>query len=226
MTKNINDMTNKELAKFCKDNDIHVDSKNVSKPTKAEYILAIEENQAGPKEVASAEEAMDTVLSDKVVELEGLDTLEDVEEFLNIEEEEDGDQEAETPKVKELTRAEKRKKQWQELMPLRRVIINSNDNNQTRIKNQVEFCTWGNRLLGHHTDRFIVGKPWHVREGALRNLENKQTSLPIQDEEGNTVRFETVPAYVIQRLDQLSKVELENIAKRQIIRDNSIDNLV
>jgi hypothetical protein len=215
--KNFEQMTNKELQKYCTENNIRVDSKNVSKPTKTEFILAINEHEAGPSVATS----IDDVIDDNMIGSD-INADESLDDFFDN----DDGVKPKANKNKKITRAEKRKQQYLESMPLRRVIINSNDNNQTRTKNQVEFCTWGNRLIGHHTDRFILGKPWHVREGALRNLQNKKISIPIQDEEGNTIKFEVVPAYVIQRLDDLTKAELEVIAKRQTIRDNSIDNLV
>jgi hypothetical protein len=215
--KQIEKMTNKELAEYCKEHNIHVNSKNISKPTKTEFLMAIEEHSAGPKVVDSIDDAIDEAL---IAESGQLDSVDD---FLNVSDE--AEQKKTAPKRKK-TKAEIKKQQYAELMPLRHVIINSNDNNQTRIKNQVEYCTWGNGLIGHHTDRFIIGREWHVSEGALRNLLSKKISVPIQDEEGNTIKFEVMPAYVIQRLDDLTQEEIEVIAKRQIIRNNSIDNLV
>jgi len=217
--KDINKMTNKELGEFCKDNNIKVDSKNVSKPTKDEYIRAITEalNTAKPG-IATDEDVINEGITENM--------LDDVDEFLNVEDDTTDEKVTNEKKASAETRAQKRKRQWNELMKLQRVIITSNSNNQTTLPNQVHYCTWGNRLLGHHTDRFIVGKPWHVREGALRNLARMEISNSIQDEEGNTVRFERVPAFVIQRLDHLSDEERAVIAKRQIIRDSSIESLI
>jgi hypothetical protein len=216
--KNFDKMTNKQLQEYCEINNIRVDSKNVSKPTKSEYILAISEHEAG----LSIVDKIDDVIDESLIQDTTIDNDSDLGDFFDN----NDNVKPERVKKKVMTRAEKRKKQYAELMPLRRVIINSNDNNQTRTKNQVEFCTWGNRLLGHYTDKFILGRPWHVHEGALRNLEGKQIRVPIQDDEGNTVRFEVMPAYIVQRLDNLSQDEIDVIAKRQTIRNNSIDNLV
>ena len=203
-------MTNKELAEYCSENEISVESKNVSKPTKTEYLNAIYENEGD-------------ILGDELID--PITLADDVESFLDVSDTENEVQNN-SKKEKQLTRSEKRRLKWKELMPLRRVIINSNDNSQTKIKNQVEFATWGNRLIGHHTDRFVLGRPWHVREGALRNLRNMKISRSIQDEDGNTVRFETVPAYIIQELEPLSKNEIELIAKRQVIRESSIEQTI
>ena len=209
--KNFEDMTNKELAEYCKENNIDVPAKNVSKPSKTEFLNAIYANE-------------EDINSEGIYTEE--DALSNADDFLNVDENNSDENVTESAKQKKESRSQKRQKQWKELMALKRVIINSNDNNQTRIKNQVEYCTWGNRLLGHHTDRFIIGKPWHVREGALRNLKNMMISRSVQDEEGNTVRFETVPAYIIQELPALTKEEIDVIAKRQIIRDSSIESLI
>lgn len=222
MAKDINKMTNKELKAYCDTKGIDVDSKNVSKPTKTEYLVAISKFNIEKNAESSAEDLIDTEgLTDE--DIDALQELGDVDDFLDIS---DDTPVAPVAKKKKQTRSEKRKEQWDTLMPLRRVLITSNSTSQTTTKNQVHYCTWGNRLLGHQTDRFIVGKSWHVREGALRNLENMEISNPIQDDEGNTVKFESIKAYVIQRLDQLTLDELQIIGKRQIIRDSSIENVI
>jgi len=196
-----NDFTNAELKQFCEDEGIDVDSKNVSKPTKKEYIAAIEAFNA--KNNADAEDFLAT--EEPVVEPEA---------------------KKEEPKTttKE-TRAQKRRRQYNEMHALKRVIITSNATNQTKTQ-AIERITWGNRLLGHNTDNVVLGKPWHVRQGALNNMKNAKTTNSIQDDEGNQVRFETVNTYNIQMLDPLTPEEIEKIAKRQTIRDASIESLV
>ncbi len=205
-------MTNKDLAEYCIDEGIKVDSKNVSKPTKPELLKAIKEfetKQSEPVETATEEE----------IEDEGMT---DVDEFLT-----QMNPEPPVPvksKTAKLTRAQKRKIQYNELMPLKRVMITTNADNQT--KTNLVFITWGNGLLGHKTDRVYLGKPWHVRQGALNNMRDAMTRISIQDEEGNQVRFETVPTYNIVDLAPLTKDEIERIGKRQIIRDASIESLI
>ena len=129
-------------------------------------------------------------------------------------------------RVKKISRTQLRKAQVRELMPRIRVNITINDNNQTTIPTQVHFCLWGNRLIGYNTDRFICGKPWHVREGALRNLEGMMAAISIQDEEGNTISHDTVPKYIIQRLPALTEPEIAKIGKRQTIRDSAVESLI
>ena len=202
MSNELEKMTNKDLAEYCKEEGIEVESKNVSKPTKAEFLAAIkkfEEEQLG---------------------------LADADEFLKgtLPESEIDESSEDKPKKRKLTRAEKRKIQHTELFPLRRVLITSNMTSQTQTN--LQFITWGNGLIGHQTDRVYLGKPWHVREGALRNMKAATITEPIQDEEGNQVKFETKPAYNIQMLDPLSQEEIDKIAKRQTIRDSSIESLI
>lgn len=218
----LKDMTNKDLIEYCESEGIDVDSKNVSKPTKTELLEAIKKfeiTQALPTE----DEASEAEIKDEgiIPELE----MTDADEFLAVEAQKDvanGLQEKQ--KTKKMTRGQKRRIQYNELMPLRRVLITSNSTNQTQTK--LHFITWGNGLIGHNTDRVYLGKPWHVREGALRNLEQAVITEPIQDDEGNQVKFETKPAYNIRRLDPLTEHEREKIAKRQIIRDSSIESLI
>lgn len=213
MSKKLEDFTNSELKQYCTDDGIKVESKNVSKPTKKEYLTAI-------KLAANSSQELEPEVITETDELE--DEMTDADDFLNI-----GEPVATkviSSKKKKLTRAQKRKIQYSELMPLRRVLITSNATNQTQ--QNLHFVTWGNGLIGHNTDRVYLGKPWHVREGALRNMEQAIITTPVQDDEGNQVRFETKPAFNIRRLDPLSKTEIELIGKRQTIRDSSIESLI
>jgi hypothetical protein len=214
----LEDMTNKDLIEYCKDEGIDVDSKNVSKPTKKELLAAIkafEQGQAEPEEV--------TEVSDEEIEDEGMT---DADEFLNMLDEPTVETKKESTaiKTKKLSRAQKRRLQYNEYMPLKRVLVTTNADNQT--KTSLVFITWGNGLLGHRTDRVYLGKPWHVRQGALNNMKAAFTAISIQDEEGNQVKSETLPTYNIIELDALTKNEIETIKKRQIIRDASIESLV
>ncbi len=213
MNDQLKKMTNKELVAYCDRNNIDIDSKNVSKPTKAEIFKAIE---------SAGELAEETLIEDEG--LSEYDVEEGLDEFLDISEPDDVRKIV--AKTRKPTRAELRQKQVDELMPLRRVIITENDKNQTTIPTQVHYSTWGNRLLGHPTDRFVCGSPWHVREGALRNLRGMMAARAVQDEEGNTVRHETINKYIIQELAPLTQAERDIIAKRQLIRDSSIESLI
>ena len=215
MSAEISKMTNKELIAYCSRNNIDVDSKNVSKPTKDELFKAIE--------------AVGDTVSEELVEDEGLDEFdvnEGLDEFLDISDEVEKVISAPQRLSEKATREQRRRAVKAELTPLRRVIITENDKNQTTISTQVHYCTWGNRLIGHLTDRFVCGSPWHVREGALRNLRSMMAGKSIQDEEGNTIRHETINKYIIQELPPLTEDERAIIGKRQLIRDSSIESLI
>ena len=209
----LENMTNKDLVEYCKTEGIDVDSKNVSKPTKTELLAAIKKFELSQSEGVNVE-----VKEELVEDLE--EEMTDADDFLSV-----GNlPEPKQKKKKELSRSERKKIQHDELMPLRRVIVTSNATNQTAVN--LHYVTWGNGLIGHNTDRVFLGKPWHIREGALRNLEQSIITEPIQDEEGNQVKFETKPAFNIRRLDPLTKAELDTIAKRQLIRSASIEQMV
>lgn len=204
-------MTNKDLTEYCKAEGIDVNSKNVSKPTKTELLDAIKKFELSQSEGVSAE------VKDELEE-----EMTDADDFLAVDDLPKKEEKKE--KKEKMTRAERKKIQHDELMPLIRVLVTSNATNQTQVN--LHYVTWGNGLIGHNTDRVFLGKPWHVREGALRNLEQAVITEPVQDEEGNQVRFETKPAFNIRRLNPLTKAELDTIAKRQLIRSASIEQMI
>ncbi len=211
-------MKNAELIQFCKDEGIDVPAKNISKPTKNELLAAIKEFYS-KTDIEEKNEGLDAVEEELEAEMT------DADEFLA--EPETNAAEKKVPATKESkakTRARKRRQQYDELMPLKRVLITSNADNQT--KTNLVFITWGNGLIGHKTDRVYLGRPWHVREGALRNMRNSVIRRSIQNEDENRVDWETVPAYNIQELAPLTKQEIETIGRRQTIRDASIESLV
>ena len=215
MSDKYESMKNADLKEYCVEEGIDVDSKNVSKPTRAEYISAIEAFEGNNAEKVVTEE-FETIVDNSDFDRE-VETIKAKGAENGVQEE------SKTKKVE--TRKDKKRKQYNELMSLKRVIITSNAVNQTKTGG-IERISWGNRLLGHNTDNVIIGKPWHVREGALRNLKNAKINQSIQDDEGNQVRFEIIPAWVIQYLDPLTKDEIKKIAKRQTIRDASIESLI
>ena len=215
MSKKYDGMKNADLKEYCIEEGIDVDSKNVSKPTKDEYIKSIEAFEASRGEPVVTEEFETIVDND--------DFANEVESVKNKELNNGVQKEDKTKKVE--SRKEKKRKQLQIDMALKRVIVTSNSTNQTKTDG-IERITWGNRLVGHNTDNVVIGKPWHVREGALKNLRDAKINQSIQDSEGNQVSWEIVPAWVIQYLEPLTEKEINKIAKRQTIRDASIDSLI
>ncbi len=206
---NLKDMTNKDFKEYCENEGINVDSKNVSKPTRKEYLSAIKnfENKQSNE-------------IDELLNISEPETLQKEISSIPIEDR------IKAKNNKKLTRAEKKKEQKKRVMAKKRVIITSNSDNQTKVKNSMFWITWGNRLVGHQTDRIILDKPWHVREGALENLRIAMTTESIQDDEGNKVDTMPKQSYIIQELTPLTEDERNVIGKRQIIRDSSIDSLI
>ena len=222
MSDKYESMKNADLKEYCENEGIDVDSKNVSKPTRKEYIASIEAFESGMGEKVITEEfetiADDDDFTKEVAMVKAEDT--------KIEGDNDGLQKEDKAK-KVISRREKKRAQEKEVMALKRVIITSNSTNQTKTGG-IERISWGNRLVGHQTDNVVIGKPWHVREGALRNMRGATIRQSIEEDDmaiGSKVKFETIPAWVIQYLDPLTKEEIIKIGKRQTIRDASIDSL-
>ncbi len=200
---NYNEKTNKELKEICEERNIEVDSKNVSKPTKKEFLTAIEKDDA----------SADSFLTDNAIEI-----VEKVEEKTETK------VDVKEAKKKELTKSEMKRMQFNELMAMKRVIVTQVGDNQTKLQNKT--FSWGNRVVGHQTDRVVFGKPWHVREGALRNIRAAMVTESVQNFEQNRVDTITKPEYIVQDLTPLTKKEIEAIAKRQTIRDSSLESLI
>lgn len=194
------ELTNNELQAFCEENNIDVDSKNVSKPTKTEFLAAIERNAEREKVVT--DDFLDVDIADPEAEKETIIA----------------------DKAPTESRAKKRRRLYNEMHALKRVVVTSNSTSQT--KQGLVFITWGNRLLGHNTDRVQLEKPWHVREGALRNMKAAMITESVQDEDGNSIKTKPKKAYYIEELEPLTKEEIQDIARRQQIRDSSIDSLI
>ena len=130
-------------------------------------------------------------------------------------------------KPKKQTLAQKKREQHKKYMKLIRVNITSNSVSQTKnLPNQVMTISWGNRLLGYQTDRLILGKPWHIRYGALKNLEDSVISVSVQNDEKNRIETIQGPAYNIAILPMLDKPALDKLAKKQTIRNESIAALI
>ncbi len=182
--------SNKELAEICEDRHITVDSKNVSKPTKSEYLAAIEKDEMASNEFLNTG-------SEPVV--------------------------AKKPEVK-ISKAQAKKDMYNKYMAKKRVVITQNNDSQTKLQHKT--FSWGNKVLGHQTDRVLFGKPWHVRYGALRNIMNASITDSVQNHETGRIDSVSRPAYNVQILTPLTGKEIEVIAKRQTIRDSSIEALI
>jgi len=129
------------------------------------------------------------------------------------------DKEVVKPKRKKRKTARELK---QELLALKRVIVRErrhimdyqNDNS-----NRVIFITWGNAIVGFHTNRVIFDRPWFLPVGCIKNLEQVEYR-PIDNK--RTSVAQTLPptkAYSIEYLPLPTKEELNKIAERQRLRE-------
>lgn len=198
-------MSNAELVKYCEENTIEVAAKNAGRPTKAELIASIEA-VAAPTTEDTPEGEGETLNDDFLAEVEAQ------QKEVPVENAAEG----------KLTKAQLKKKQFKELMKLGRYMITSNSDNQT--KQPLITVSWGNRVTGYHTDRVILGKPWHVREGAIRNLRTCTIVHSEVDPATGDKNSTMIPAYNIADLGLLSVEEYKNIAEKQKLRDAALVN--
>lgn len=206
------DETNLDLKNICDELNLTVEAKNTQKPNKMELITAIEKYN----KVDDADEASET-------ETEGLDediSEEEYKEFMGDNDASTATEDGEAPKKK----TKMTKKEMKEvLFALRRVQVISNDETQT--KRDVKFITWGNDVIGHNTDRLLMGRPWHIREGALRNLKENLVSKSIPHPETGNPEFVEMPAYNIIELPMLKIDEYRTLGKKQEMRNAAVEGV-
>lgn len=199
--------TNADLQTICDELSITVEAKSTKKPNKTELITAIERYNG----VDSSEDAIGT-------ETEGVDIEVSEEEFAEFM----GDVATtevkdEAPKKKKMTKREMQKV----LFKLHRVQITAND--ETQSKRDVKFITWGNDVIGHQTDRLLMGRPWHIRDGALRNLKDNIISKSVPNPETGNPEYVEIPAYNIIELPLLTMEQYKELGKKQEVRDAAVD---
>jgi len=124
----------------------------------------------------------------------------------------------EKKKSKKKTRAELKR----ELMALHRVEVTELRKIETYENddsNRVVFITWGNAIVGMHTNRVVFGTPWFLPMGCIKNLQ----SVRYQKVDNKRTQVAQVgapkPAYKVDFLPMPTKAELEAIAKRQQLRE-------
>jgi hypothetical protein len=210
-TMNYEEMKNNELMALCDELGVDVESKNVSKPTKAELIAALtqydkETNEFlddGSDDTGNYKDDVPIASNDKPIPFNGKIPLEDRDPAT-------------------LTRDELRQLQRDQLLSLQRVIITSNDHTVTiKTKNRVNYVSWGNELLGFHTNRYVLGKKWILPRGAVNQLKKVNFTYPVQDEDENVVGFETVPMFQVVELPLPTEEEMNLMKKRQTILDEA-----
>ena len=192
---NYEEMTNKELQTLIDDFELTVDAKIPSKPTKAELIA--------------------TLTKFKVQQ----DVINGVEP--EVEEENENDELVPEKKVvtskaaKDLPLNERRALQRADLLRKERVLVYDVQDTQTKMPAMT--VTWGNSLIGIHSDVINLesGKPQYVRRGALANMRNATFTRSIQEEEFGPVINRTEFRFNIKELDGLTEDEIEALAAKQ-----------
>ena len=192
---NYEEMTNKELQTLIDDFELTVDAKIPSKPTKAELIA--------------------TLTKFKVQQ----DVINGVEP--EIEEEDENDELVPEKKVvtskaaKDLPLNERRALQRADLLRKERVLVYDVQDTQTKMPAMT--VTWGNSLIGIHSDVINLesGKPQYIRRGALANMRNATFTRSIQEEEFGPVINRTEFRFNIKELDGLTEDEIEALAAKQ-----------
>lgn len=199
---NYEEMTNKDLQALIDDFELTVDAKTPNKPTKAELVATLNAfkvqqdiiNGVEPEVVEDEEEIADEVTSTESAPAVKTTVVKP---------------------ARELSRNERKALQRADLMRKERVIIH--DMNDTQTKVPAQSVTWGNGLIGIHTDviELASGKPQYVRRGALANLRLATYTQSIQEEEYGPVEQRTEYRFSIKELDGLSEDEIANLAAQQ-----------
>ena len=199
---NYEEMTNKDLQALIDDFELTVDAKTPNKPTKAELVATLNAfkvqqdiiNCVEPEVVEDEEEIADEVTSTESAPAVKI---------------------AVAKPARELSRNERKALQRADLMRKERVIIH--DMNDTQTKVPAMTVTWGNGLIGIHTDVIDLSssKPQYVRRGALANLRLATYTQSIQEEEYGPVEQRTEYRFSIKELDGLSEDEIANLAAQQ-----------
>ena len=135
----------------------------------------------------------------------------------------DEDEEEETveavsaPRKKKSSDAEKAALLKADLMRSELVIVHDTQTSQTSTSAMT--ITWGNRILGIHTDVVHFGKPWYVRRGALANIRFNEIT-EYEQEEGGPMRTVTRKRYMITDVEGWTEEDLAAHAADQRVRNS------
>ena len=205
MSVNYEEMTNKDLQTLIEDFELTVNPKTPGKPTKAELVAVLNAyktqqdiiNGIEPEVAAEDEEELDTNVESESVP-------KPVEPKIAV-----------AKPARELSRNERKALQRADLMRKERVVIHDMQDTQTKVPAMT--VTWGNGLIGIHTDVIDLSssKPQYVRRGALANLRLSTYTQSIQEEEYGPVEQRTEFRFSIKELDGLSEDEIANLAAQQ-----------
>ncbi len=191
--KTFEEMTNDELKTLCADFDLTVSAKNPAKPNKSELLVALNEFKT----------KQDIINGNIEAPVESTDiNVEPVKEVL----------------ASKLPRSKRKKLQWADLSRKECVFIT--DMRQTQTNDHALFVSWGNGLIGHHTDVVnLEGRnKQYIRRGALANLRNVTMEELDQEDFGGELISRPVPRFLITPAEGLSYEELKKKRVEQQIK--------
>ena len=201
---NYEELTNKDLQTLIDDFELTVNPKTPGKPTKAELVA-----------VLNAYKTQQDIINGVEPEIEDEPADEENDESVS-ELKEDAPAKVVKPKAaKEMSINERRQLQRADLLRKERVIVYDVRDTQTKVP--AESFTWGNSLIGIHTDvvELASGKPQYIRRGALANMRNATFTRSIQEEEFGPVINKTEYRFNIKELDGLTEDEIDALAAKQ-----------
>jgi hypothetical protein len=207
--------TNAELIEYCNNNNIEVKHKN-AKPNKTELLTAIEawmNQEATNIKAEPVEDQLDDVEINKEEELDDFD---------NFDPQVPSAKSTEPSKTSSKLLSNKDKlKIIKEAKALKRVIVNLNQAYGENVKEgQVMRVSIGNAVLNPEDEIFPIGKPWHLTNAAVKQLDSIVKQVPIIDQSSGLISgYKTVKKFFITELPPLTEQELKALAKKQLIRN-------
>lgn len=186
------ELTNAQLKEECDDLGIEkvIGSKNPAKPTKDDYLAAIE---AKFNYEPVAQETGEDEVKEEVEAVAEIPTT------------------RKPQSAAKLSRLEMTRKD--------RIIVHDVQASQTKDKDEMISVSWGNRLLGGQTDFVsLSGEPQYVRRGAINNLLEATTVIHKSRPTGG-VESEVVKRFVITEVGGLTPEELADLASKQKLRN-------
>ena len=201
---NYEELTNKDLQTLIDDFELTVNPKTPGKPTKAELVAVLNAYKTQQDIINGVEPEIEDELADE----ENDESVSELKEDAPV-------KVAKSKSAKEMSINERRQLQRADLLRKERVIVYDVRDTQTKVP--AESFTWGNSLIGIHTDvvELASGKPQYIRRGALANMRNATFTRSIQEEEFGPVINKTEYRFNIKELDGLTEDEIDALAAKQ-----------
>ncbi len=192
--KTFEEMTNEELKTLCADFDLTVSAKNPAKPNKSELLTALNEFKT----------QQDIINGNIEAPVEDAPATKEPEKKIVL--------------ASKLPRSKRKKLQWADLARKECVFIT--DMRQSQTNDHALFVSWGNGLIGHHTDVVnLEGRnKQYIRRGALANLRNVTMEGLDQEDFGGELVPKPIPRFLITPAEGLSYEELKKKRVEQQIK--------